>query len=71
MKEILPALPSTALNFGFRCKKNSSAALELQYALYRRKMKKIKYHLNFSKHSKFPSDIHSDKLLALTESQFV
>ncbi len=30
-----------------------------------------KYHPNFSKESKFPSDIHSDKLLPLTESWFI
>ncbi len=30
-----------------------------------------KYHLIFSKDSKFPSDMHSYKLLPLTESRFV
>ncbi len=33
--------------------------------------KKKKYHLYFSKESKFPSDVHSSKLLPLIESRFV
>ncbi len=32
---------------------------------------KEKYHLNFSKDSKFPSDMHTYKLLPLIQSLFV
>ncbi len=51
----------------------NKAALHLWtlICIIQRQDEKKKYHLNFSKDSKFPSDIHSYKLLPLIESRFV
>ncbi len=52
---------------------SKQAALPLQtlICIIQRQDENKNYHLNFSKHTKFPSDIHSYKLLPLTESRFV
>ncbi len=51
----------------------NKAALHLftLICIIQRQYENKKYPLNFSKDSKFPSDIYSYKLLPLTESRFV